>query len=426
MTTHAGGVRGERGSGLEFDPFSETFFLDPYPTYRRMRDEAPVYYSPRWDFYALSRYDDVAAGQRDFGSFSSAYGIDLASVQSGRRSRYPIMILMDPPEHRRMRSLVNRVFAPRAIAALEPMVRETIAGFLDQCDPAEFDAVEDFAALFPVEIISRMLGVPAEDRQKIRFWLDRILHREVGSHTPSPEGVEASTAMGTFYWELIQRRRARPEDDMITDLIRAEVAREEDGEPTALDDAEIAGFLTLLGGAGAETVTKLVANAVVAFADHPDQWARLREDRGRIPAAVEEILRYQAPSQYNVRRAMKEIRLHGVTIPEGAAVLMLVGSANRDERAFPDADRFDIDRAPGRAQNIGFGYGVHSCLGAALARLESRVAIELLLDVIPEYDVDRSRLRRVAMTNVAGYSSVPVRQRTRDRADALPPEDPWT
>jgi cytochrome P450 len=395
---------------LDFDPFSETFFLDPYPTYRRMRDEAPVYYSPTWDFYALSRHEDVAAGQKDFESYSSAYGIDLAAVQSGRKNVFPMMIMMDPPEHRRMRSLVNRVFTPRAIAALEPMVRETIAGFLDQCDPTGFDAVEDFAALFPVEIISRMLGVPPEDRQKIRVWLDLLLHREVGSHTASREGVEAGTAMATFYWELIQRRRARPEADMISDLIRAEVAREEDGSPTALDDAEIAGFLTLLGGAGAETVTKLVANAVVAFADHPDQWARLREDRSRIPAAVEEILRYEAPSQYNVRRAMKEMRLHGVTIPEGAAVLMLVGSANRDERAFPDADRFDIERPAGRAQNIGFGYGVHSCLGAALARLESRVALELLLDVIPEYDVDRSRLRRVAMTNVAGYSSVPVRR----------------
>jgi cytochrome P450 len=236
-----------------------------------------------------------------------------------------------------------------------------------------------------------------------------FLHREEGDHKMSQEGFEAMSQMGLFYYELIQQRRAEPTSDMISDLIRAEVVREDDGEPTQLDDMEIAGFLTLLGGAGAETVTKLVANAVVAFADNPDQWQALRADRSKIPAAVEEVLRYQAPSQYNVRRCMRETTLHGVTIPEGAAVLMLVGSANRDERAFPQADVFDIDRASSDgAQNIGFGYGIHSCLGAALARLESRVALDLLLDFLPEFDVDRHRLTRVAMTNVAGYSGVPT------------------
>lgn len=405
---------------LEFDPFSATFFVDPYPTYQRMRDEAPVYYNPKWDFYALSRYEDVAWGQKDFETFSSAYGIDLASVQSGKKVLYSMIIMMDPPEHRRMRALVNRVFTPRAIAALEPMVRETAKGFLAGCDLSGFDAVEDFAALFPVEIISRMLGVPAADRQQIRHWLDTFLHREEGDHRMSEEGYQAMTAMGAFYFTLIQQRRANPENDMISDLIRAEVARDSDGTPTSLDDMEIAGFLTLLGGAGAETVTKLVANALVIFADHPDQWAELRADRSKIPAAVEEVLRFQAPSQYNVRRSVTDVELHGVRIPAGSAVLMLVGSANRDERAFPDADQFDINRSSIQGtHNIGFGYGIHSCLGAALARLESRVALDLLLDVLPEYDVDRSGLKRVAMTNVAGYSSVPVRRSTvRPRSGA--------
>jgi cytochrome P450 len=324
-----------------------------------------------------------------------------------------MIIMMDPPEHRRMRSLVNRVFTPRAIAALEPMVRETISGFLEHCDPkAGFDAVADFSGPFPVEIISKMLGVPPEDRQQIRHWLDTFLQRAPGQHAMSAEGKQAMEDMGAFYYNLIQKRRAEPRDDMISDLIRAEVVREDDGEPTRLDDIEIAGFLTLLGGAGAETVTKQVGNAVVAFADHPEQWAELRRDRSKVPAAVEEVLRYLAPSHYNVRRAQRDVTLHGVTIPEGAAVMMLVASANRDERAFTEPDMFNIDRAADDAQNIGFGFGIHSCLGAALARLETKVALELLLDFMPTYDIDRSSLKRVAMTNVAGYSSVPVLPRS--------------
>lgn len=394
---------------LEFNPFSETFFNDPYPTYQRMRDEAPVYYNAELDFYALTRYDDVSVGQRDYETYSSAYGIELAAVKSGKKNRFPMIIMMDPPEHRRMRSLVNKVFTPRAIMALEPMVRRIIGGYLEQCDTSTgFDAVADFAGPFPVEIISEMLGVPVDERQQIRHWLDVFLSRNPGEQTMPPEGITAMGEMGAYFFDLIGRKRADLQDDMISDLIRAEVVREEDGELTTLDDVEIAGFLTLLGGAGAETVTKQVGNAVVAFADHPEQWAALQADRSKIPAAVEEILRYLAPSHYNVRRAQKEHTLHGVTIPEGAAVMMIVASANRDERAFANADTFDIDRSGDDAQNIGFGFGIHSCLGAALARLETRVALELLLDALPTYDVDRAGLQRVAMTNVAGYSSVPV------------------
>jgi cytochrome P450 len=279
-------------SAVEFNPFSDTFFNDPYPTYRRMRDEAPVYYNPELDFYALTRYEDVSVGQRDYETYSSAYGIELSAVQMGKRAKYASIIMMDPPEHRRMRSLVNRVFTPRAIAALEPMVRETIGGYLAQCDrSAGFDAVADFAAQFPVEIIGNMLGIPLGDRQQIRHWLDAFLTREPGQHGMSQAGLDAVTEMGAYYYGLIQKRRADPQDDMISGLIRAEVDREDDGSPTQLDDIEIAGFLTLLGGAGAETVIKQVGNAVAAFADHPDQWAELNRDRTLIPTAAEEVLR---------------------------------------------------------------------------------------------------------------------------------------
>jgi cytochrome P450 len=211
-----------------------------------------------------------------------------------------------------------------------------------------------------------------------------------------------------LYYNIIQQRRAEPRDDMFSRLVAAEVERE-DGEKQSLDDFEIAGFATLLGGAGAETVTKLVGNAAVTFARNPDQWQKLLDDRSKIPAAVEELLRYEAPNQYNVRRSMKDIELHGVTIPAGKPVFLLAGCANRDPEAFTDADTFDIDRDRTEAQNLGFGYGVHSCLGAALARMESAIALERLLDFMPRYEVIWDECKRVAAQNVAGWSNVPVR-----------------
>ncbi|HVS69245.1 MAG TPA: cytochrome P450 [Mycobacteriales bacterium] len=393
---------------VEFDPFSDDFYNAPWQTYRRMRDEAPVYYNAKYDFYAITRHEDVLAAYRDTETFSSARGIDLGMVLSGETSPVPLVILMDPPEHRTMRSLVNRVFTPKAVAKLEPMVAETIARFLSSCDPAGFDVVQDFSALFPVEIITTMLGVPAEHRQQIRHWIDKSLEREPGQLDMSPEGMEAQIASGMLYFELIQQRRLEPQDDMISALIAATVQRD-DGSEMALDDAEIAGFCSLLGGAGAETVTKLIGNAAVVLADHPEVWERLKADRSLIPQTVEELLRYEAPAQYMVRWTEREITLHGVTIPKDKAVMIVPGAANRDERAFPEPDKFDIDRPAGQAVNVGFGYGIHSCLGAALARMESRIALDMLLDFMPNYEVDRAGLARVAMTNVSGWHNVPVK-----------------
>jgi cytochrome P450 len=219
---------------------------------------------------------------------------------------------------------------------------------------------------------------------------------------------DAVTKIGMVYYDLIQQRREHPQDDMISGLIAAEVERD-DGQKARLDDVEIAGFAVLLGGAGAETVTKLVANAMVLFARNPDQWQKLLDDRSKIPAAVEEVLRYEAPAQYNVRYSLKPVHLHGVTIPAGKPVFLVGGSANRDPDAFTDADKFDIDRDRTEAQNLGFGYGIHSCLGAALARMESAIALEKLLDFMPRYEVIWEGCRRVSMQNVAGWSNVPVR-----------------
>jgi cytochrome P450 len=394
---------------LVFDPFSEEFFTDPYPTYRRMREEAPVYYSEEYDFYALTRHEDVAAAFKDYETYSSARGIELSMIKKGGvPPESKSMIFMDPPEHRRMRSLVNKVFTPRAITALKDTVTELIEYHLTQVDTRQFDVVADFSALFPVEAISTVLGVPAEHRQQIRHWVDTSLHREPGQIEMDETNWEAVHQTGAFYYNLIQERRKKPQDDMISGLIAAEVERDSGGA-TQLDDIEITGFATLLGGAGAETVTKLVGNAIVQFARNPDQWQRLLNDRSKVPAAVEEVLRFEAPTQYNVRYSVKDAHLHGVTIPAGNPVFLLGGSANRDSDAFTDADKFDIDRDRTEAQNLGFGYGVHSCLGAALARLESAVALEKLLDLMPRYEVIWDGCKRVSMTNVAGWSNVPVR-----------------
>ena len=398
------------GGPIEFDPFSQDFFDGAYDTYRRLRDEAPVYYSAKWDFWALTRYDDVAPATRDHETYSSAKGATLDMVKS-HDDAIPVpkvIISMDPPEHEKMRKLVSKVFTPRAIDALEDMVRGKVYECLDSLDPSGFDVVADFSALFPNEVITTMLGVPKEDRNQIRLWLDLLLERHPGEIATTKAGYEASMNTGLYYYDLVQKRRARREDDMISRLIDTEIER--DGVVEKLTDVDITGFATMLGGAGAETVTKLVGNAMVAFADFPDQWQKLREDRGKVPAAVEELLRYEAPSQYQIRTATRDVTCYGTTIPEGSAVLLVTGSATRDERMFPDPDRLDIDRQRKMGFNLAFGYGVHSCLGAALARMESRIALEALLDVVPEYEVDRDGLRRVAMANVCGWSNVPVRK----------------
>ena len=307
-----------------------------------------------------------------------------------------------------MRSLVNKVFTPRAVTTLKPVVTETIERFLSGVNPDRFDVVQDFSALFPVEVIATMLGVPPDLRQQVREWVDETLHREPGQIEMSEKGMEAVTKIAMLYYNLIRERRAEPRDDMISALIAAEVERD-DGEKTRLDDLEIAGFAVLLGGAGAETVTKAVGNAVVLFARNPDQWQKVLDDRSKIHGAVEEMLRWEAPAQYNVRRSMNAVHLHGVTISEGKPVFLLGGSANRDPQAFTDADKFHIDRDGKEAQNLGFGYGIHSCLGAALARMESVIALEKLIDFMPRYEVVWEDCKRVSMQNVAGWSHVPVR-----------------
>jgi cytochrome P450 len=395
---------------VEFNPLSADFFDDPYATYRRLRDEAPCYRSEQYGFYALTRYDDVVAAHRDWETFTSTRGISIDQL-TGESSYVPASIIfLDPPEHDTMRKLVSRVFTPRAVGDLEPRIREIVAGYLDRLDPTEeIDLLADFAAPFPVEVISMILGIPEADRQQFRHWVDELLSREPDDPKPTQAGMEAALHMTQFVYDLVREKRRRPTDDMLTALTEVEVD-DDDGVAHRLTDDDIAGFATLIGAAGSETVTKMVGNGVVLFHRNPDEWRTVLADPiARLPLAMEEVLRYWAPSQYQGRFATRSSTWHGVEIPADAPVILVTGAANRDERAYAEPDRFDVHREP--RLSVGLGHGIHLCLGAALARLESRVAFDELGRRFPDYEVDERRCERVHMSNVAGYSRVPVRVR---------------
>ncbi len=383
---------------MEFDPYSEVFFDDPYDLYREMRDDAPVYRNDHYGFWALSRYDDVVNAHRDWQTFTSTHGItiDMLTAPNARDMAQGSIIFMDPPDHDHLRGLVSRVFTPKAVAALEPMIRGLVHQALAALDGPEMDLVANFSAPFPVEVISVILGVPEADRQQIRHWTDAVLHREPGNPKPTQAGMEAMLHQVGYLYELAAEKRRHPTDDMFSALIE-----------TGLTDEEVAGFGGLLAAAGSETVTKLIGNGVVLFSRNRGEWAKVCADPSFLVPAVEEILRYWAPSQYQGRWSTADTTWHGVTIPAEQPVLLLTGAANRDERAYPDPDRFDVSRP--LKLNVGFGHGIHTCLGAALARLESRIAFEEIATRWPDYEVDEAGCRRVHMSNVAGYSNVPVR-----------------
>jgi cytochrome P450 len=393
-------------STVRFDPYSEEFYRDPHAVFRALRAETPVYHHPELDFYALTRYHDVARAYRDFQTYSSAAGIDLAMLRRGDPPPNAILY-MDPPEHGRMRGLVNKAFTARGIRSLRETIVELVRRCLSDADPDRFDVVQDFSAIFPAEVIGSLVGVPAQDRQQFREWVDEGFRYEPGQSEPSEQTVEVLLKIAGYCFELVKERRARPQDDMMSALIAAEIDTA-DGTATRLSDDEIALFAMLLTGAGSETVTKLIANAVAAFARHPDQWQKLVDDRSRIPGAVEEVMRYDSPVLYNVRKSTKDVTLHGVTIPAGKPVLLCGLSANRDPEVFADPDAFDIHRDHSRAQHVGLGYGVHTCLGAALARMETATALEHLLDFMPRYDVLWEDAQRVNTPTVSGWLNLPV------------------
>ena len=390
---------------VDLNPYSHAFHDDPFPMYRDLRDNAPCYHNESLDFWALSRYDDVLAALHDPATYCSRYGITLEQDSS-----LPMLLTTDPPDHTDLRRLVSRAFTPRRVADLESDVRELARGFLEPLlSEGDGDIIAGYAARLPMDVIARMLGVPEADEESLRVWTNALLDRDEGVPDVTPAGVDAAINLFKYFSGFVADRRAAiatgsAPDDLTTALCAAGTGNDE------LSDQQVVGFCFLLIIAGNETTTKLLANCLLALQRFPSERAKIVNDPGRIPDAVEEILRYEGSTQLMARTLTRAVDVHGEHMPEGAKVLLLLGSANRDERVWDRPDEFDIDRASA-VQHVGFGHGIHVCLGAALARLEMRVSLEEIFRRMPAYEIDEAGCTRVHSGNVRGWATMPIRCR---------------
>jgi cytochrome P450 len=388
-----------------WDPYDIEIDDNAHATWAVLRDEVPVYRNDKYDFWALSRFHDVEAAHLDPATYSSAHGTVLERMGPDE-AKTGMMIFHDPPEHTRLRTLVSRAFTPRRVAELEDRVRSLCAELLDPLiGTGHFDYVEAIAAQLPSRVISSLVGVPPQDQEAQRQLVDEMFHIEPGVGMANDKSATAALTLIAYLADLVEERTLRPRDDLISDLVAAEIV-DSDGIARRMTPDECTEFAILLYTAGSETVAKLLGNAAVLLAEHRDQRSELVANPELIRNGVEELLRYEPPSPVNGRWTNKETSLHGVTIPKDSRVLLLSGSAGRDERAFPDPNRFYVRRE--MKKHLSFGYGIHLCLGAALARLEGRIAIEETLRRFPNWEVDPDRLQRVHTSTVRGYGSVPI------------------
>jgi len=390
---------------LYWDPYDEEIERKPYEVWRRLRDEAPVYRNDQHDFYALSRFADVEATHRDPQTFSSARGTVL-EIMGPDLSRTGQMIFLDPPEHASLRQLVSRAFTPRRVSELEGRVRELCAELLDPfAGAAELDYVQDFGDHLPSMVISSLLGLPREDQREVRNIVDGMFHIEPGVGIVNETAMNAAGEVSRYIGGELKRRQDDPGDDLLTALVQAEIV-DERGVERRMTEQETVEFAILLFVAGTETVGRFLGWAAVVLADNADQRKELAEDSSLLPKAVEELLRYEAPSGIQGRWTTRDVELHGTVIPKDSKVLLLTAAAGRDGRAYPHPDRFDIHRTG--EPHVSFGYGIHFCVGAALARLEGRVALEETLKRFPAWEVDHAKAERLHTSTVRGYTKVPI------------------
>jgi cytochrome P450 len=387
---------------VAFDPYSKEYFADPYPIYKRLRDEAPVFHNRERNFWALSRFDDVLAAHRDVARFLSSGGVTI----EGHEATSPLLIVKDAPQHAWHKSLVTRVFTPTRMAALEPFIRKRTIELLEAAaKKPEFDFVKEFAVVLPLDVISQLLDIPQEWREEYHHLVNSMLMR--GEEWDMAKAMQLNQRLLEVFMTLIRERRNKPGQDVITLLMETEV-KDEGGTTRKLDDFEIAFRFNEMGAAGHETAAKALANGAMAFSRFPDQKQLLTRNRTLLAKAVHEILRLEPPSQLQGRTTSTDVTLHGVTIPQGQKVMLLTGSACRDERAFTDPDRFDITREPD-TRSLYFGYGVHKCLGLHLANLEINVAFDELFARYPNFEVDPEKAEYLILSNVRGPSSLPGR-----------------
>ena len=384
--------------GVEYNPFSYEIHEDPYPTYRLLRENAPAYYSEEHDFWALSRFDDIWNAFTDWQTFSSANGVSLEDTAAFSPD---MIITIDPPRQTKIRGLVARALTPRRVAELEPKIRRIVTRHIDRfIDEGMADMITDLGQLLPMEVIAAFVGVPDEDQAQIQGWTEEMLHREPDSSEVTEAGVKAFRSLDNYFRRDLGRRRGSGGGDLVSGLLSAEV----DGE--RLSDDEIVGFLFLLALAGGETTTKLIGNMTYNLCRHPDQKAKLLADRSLMAKAVEEALRFDTSTQQMTRTLTRDFEIHGRTMQAGKKVALIIASGNRDDREYENPDEFDITRKIPRI--LSFGHGPHLCVGASLARLETRVTFEELHRRLPSYEIDFDACVRVHNTNVRGFSSIPI------------------
>ena len=385
------------------DPYDYHFHEDPYPYYKRLRDEAPLYRNDDLNFWALTRHSDVHKGFRDSVALSNKLGVSLDPISRNPEAyRTMSFLAMDDPAHLRLRTLVSKGFTPRRIRELEARVVELAKHHLDTAlESASFDYITEFAGKLPMDVISELMGVPMADRDQLRGLADTVMHREDGVADVPLSAIEASMEMLVYYAEMVAQRRRKPTDDLTSALLEAEI----DGD--RLIDDEIMAFLFLMVVAGNETTTKLLGNAAFWGAKNPDQLAEVHADHCRIPLWIEETLRYDTSSQILARTVVTDVEFYGTTLHDGDTLLLMPGAAHRDERVFDAPDEYRIGREIG-SKLLSFGSGAHFCLGAHLARMEARVALTELFERIRGYEIDEASAVRVHSSNVRGFASLPM------------------
>jgi cytochrome P450 len=391
------------GSDVYYDPYDVEIDADPYPVFRRLRDEAPLYHNDKYDFYALSRFDDVERGLVDRETYISGRGAILELIKADIEMPPGVILFEDPPIHTMHRGLLSRVFTPKKMNALEPKIRELCAQSLDPLVGAgRFDFIRDLGAQMPMRVIGMLLGIPEQDQEAIRDRTDAELRTKPGQ--PMKYSQDRFVT-GEAFADYVDWRAEHPSDDLMTEMLHAEF-EDETGTTRRLTRDEVLTYVNVVAGAGNETTTRLIGWAGKVLADHPDQRRELAEDRSLVPNAIEELLRYEPPAPHVARYVSRDVTHYGRTVPEGSVMVFLVGAANRDERRHRDGDHFDIHRDVG--QHLTFGYGIHFCLGAALARLEGRIALDEVLQRFPKWEVDADKARLSPTSTVRGWETLPV------------------
>ena len=399
-------------SDIYYDPYDFEIDTDPYPTWKRLRDEVPLYYNDKYDFYAVSRFNDVERCLLDVETYRCGRGTVLELIRANIEFPPGNILFEDPPLHDVHRGLMSRVFTPKKMNAIEPKVREFCARSLDPLVGAGgFDFVSDLGAQVPMRAIGYLLGIPEEDQVAIREQIDEGLRLEEGQ---APDMKQAFEQAYQMFADYIDWRAEHPSDDLMTQLLTIEF-EDEHGVTRRLTRTEVLTYTNMLAAAGNETTTKLIGWTGKVLAEHPDQRRGIARNRSLIPQAIEELLRYEAPSPVQSRYVARDIEVHGQTVPEGSVMVLLNGSGNRDERHFPDGDRFDIHRRIDH--HLSFGYGLHFCLGAALARLEGRVVLDEVVQRFPEWEVDWDNAVQARTSTVRGWEKLPVFTSLSSRPD---------